>query len=110
MGPAFSSLRELQAIFGSGPIGTLAACCALAVLVLFWLLIRSQKAHLQTALMLAPIASKMQATVEANSRLLTEAVKALEDATLLMQAAQAKRPRAPRVPAEIKPPLTAVGG
>jgi hypothetical protein len=52
----------------------------------------------------------MQATVEENSRLLAASVNALEDATLLMQAAQLRKTRAPRAPAEAKPPLAAVGG
>lgn len=75
-------LERLAVFFGGGPQAAIAALMAVAVAVLFTLLMRAKRDHLQTALMLGPIAQKMELALQGFHHRLstnTEQAKAMAD-------------------------------
>lgn len=85
----FPDIDKIADLFGGGPLSAFIALLCVAVVVLFWQLMKSQRAHLATTAQLIPVAEKLNATLTQNNAIVAEAVRVLDRAVTLHEGAEA---------------------
>lgn len=79
--------RELMDLFERNPYAAFLSLTVLAIIALFVLYVREQRAHLRTAQSIIPIAEALKTVVERNTTVLGDNTEVLQDSVGVLQRA-----------------------